>query len=72
LGVTSVARIVTARRVRPVRYDDLARLRVSMKKVLPFVLLPDYHPGRSLDDNNLKQRVQQAIVPKQFGLFEPF
>lgn len=72
LGVTSVARIVTARRVRPIRYDDLARLRVSLKKVLPFVMLPDYHPGRSLDDNNLKQRLQQSIAPQQFGLFEPF
>lgn len=69
LGVTSVDRILAARRVRTIRYDDLARLRVSLKKVLPFVLLPDYHPGRSLDDNNLKQRLQQSVSPQQFGLF---
>lgn len=69
LGVTSVDRILAARRVRTIRYEDLARLRVSLKKVLPFVLLPDYHPGRSLDDNNLKQRLQQSVSPQQFGLF---
>lgn len=69
LGVTSVARIITARRVRAIRHDDLARLRVSLKKVLPFVVLADYHPGRSLDDQNLKQRLQQSIAPQQFGLF---
>jgi predicted DNA-binding helix-hairpin-helix protein len=71
LGLTSVARIISARRVRAIRYDDLARLRVSLKKILPFVVLPDYHPGRSLDNHNLKQRLQQGIAPQQFGLFEP-
>lgn len=69
LGVTSVARILAARRVRAIRYDDLTRLRVSLKKVLPFVLLPDYHPGRSLDDHQLKQRLQQTTPLQQLGLF---
>ena len=69
LGVTSVARIISARRVRAIRYDDLARLRVTLKKVIPFVVLADYHPGRSLDDQNLKQRLQQFITPQQLGLF---
>lgn len=71
LGVTSVARIISARRVRAIRYDDLARLRVTLKKVMPFVVVADYHPGRSLDDQNLKQRLQQTISPQQLGLFEP-
>ena len=71
LGLTSVARIISARRVCAIRHDDLARLRVSLKKVLPFVVLADYHPGRSLDDYNLKQRLQQLIAPQQLGLFEP-
>jgi putative DNA modification/repair radical SAM protein len=77
LGVTSVARILSARRVRAIRYDDLARLRVSLKKILPFVLLPDYHPGHRLDQHDLKQqmqqvqKVQQVMPPQQFGLFEP-
>jgi putative DNA modification/repair radical SAM protein len=71
LGVTSVARIISARRVRAIRHEDLARLRVSLKKILPFVLLPDYHPGHSLDHHNLKQQMQQVMPPQQFGLFEP-
>jgi putative DNA modification/repair radical SAM protein len=74
LGVTSVARIISARRVRAIRHDDLARLRVSLKKILPFVLLPDYHPGHSLDNHNLKQQMQQVqpvMPPQQFVLFEP-
>jgi len=71
LGLTSVERIVAARRVRAIRHDDLARLRVSLKKVLPFVVLANYHPGRSLDDQNLKQRLQQLIAPQQLGLFGP-
>ena len=69
LGVTSVARILAARKVRAIRYDDLTRLRLSLKKVLPFIVLPDYHPGRSLDDNHLKQRLKQSVPPQQFGLF---
>lgn len=69
LGMTSVERIVTARMVRAIRYDDLARMRLTLKKVLPFVVLADYHPGRSLDDNNLKQRLQKSTAPQQFGLF---
>jgi putative DNA modification/repair radical SAM protein len=71
LGVTSVERIIAARKVRAIQHDDLARLHVPLKKVLPFVVLPDYHPGRSLDDHNLKQRLQHALSPQQLGLFEP-
>ena len=71
LGVIGVERIVTARNVRAIRYQDLARMRLPLKKILPFVVLSDYPPGRSLDDNNLKQRLQQSATPQQFGLFEP-
>ena len=71
LGVTSVERILAARRVRAVRYDDLARLRVPLKKILPFIVLPDHKPGSSLDANDLKQRLQQSVAPQQLGLFEP-
>jgi len=69
LGVTSVERILAARAVRAVRYDDLARLRVSMKKVLPFIVLPDHHPAQSLDAHDLKQRLLASAAPQQLGLF---
>jgi putative DNA modification/repair radical SAM protein len=71
LGVTSVARIISARRVCTIRYDHLARMRVSLKKILPFIVMPDHHPGRSLEAEDLKQRLQQSIAPQQLGLFEP-
>ena len=70
LGVTSVSRILAARKIRSIRYDDLGRLRVSLRKVLPFVVLPDYHPGRRLDDHHLKQHLQQLAAPQQISLFE--
>lgn len=70
LGVTSVARILSSRKVRAIRYDDLVRMRVSLKRVLPFVVLPDYHPGHRLEAPNLKQHLQRAVPPQQFGLFE--
>jgi putative DNA modification/repair radical SAM protein len=48
LGVKAVNRILQARRVRRVRADDLLRLHVPLKKVMPFVLLADHHPGAKL------------------------
>ena len=40
LGVRSVDRLLQARRVRRLRAEDLERLNVPLKKVLPFVALP--------------------------------
>ena len=70
LGVKAVVRILSARRVRQVRADDLARLHVPLKKVLPFVLLPDHHPGATLDAANLRAHLQPA--PVQGSLFDAF
>ncbi|MDB5741875.1 MAG: putative modification/repair radical protein [Polaromonas sp.] len=68
LGVKAVVRILQARRVRDVRADDLLRLHVPLKKVLPFVLLPGHHPGAALDAVNL--RVRLAPAPRQADLFD--
>ena len=68
LGVKAVTRILQARRVRDVRADDLLRLHVPLKKVLPFVLLPDHHPGTLLDSAHLA--AQLTPVPVQAGLFD--
>ena len=67
LGVKAVVRILQARRVRQVRLDDLLRLHVPIKKVMPFVLLPDHHPGSTLEAANLAQLVKPA--PLQGALF---
>ena len=68
LGEKAVNRILQARRVREVRADDLLRLHVPLKKVMPFVLLPDHHPGAMLDAVNLADRLR--LPPQQAGLFD--
>lgn len=62
LGVKAVVRILQARRVRQVRLEDLLRLHVPIKKVMPFVLLPDHHPGSTLEAANLAQLLKPAPV----------
>ncbi|MGZ5847709.1 MAG: putative DNA modification/repair radical SAM protein [Ramlibacter sp.] len=44
LGVKAVDRLLLARRVRRLRSDDLQRLHVPTRKVLPFVELADHVP----------------------------
>jgi predicted DNA-binding helix-hairpin-helix protein len=68
LGTRNVARIVQSRRHARLRAGDLARLRVPMAKVLPFVELLDHHPRRRLDDPQAL-RAQLAPKPRQAELF---
>ena len=68
LGVKAVMRILQARRVRQLRADDLLRLHVPLKKVMPFVVLADHHPGATLDAVALAARL--APPPVQAGLFD--
>ena len=44
LGVRNIDRILKIRRWHSLRLDDLTRLRVSLKKVMPFIQLTDYTP----------------------------
>ncbi|MES2413041.1 MAG: putative DNA modification/repair radical SAM protein [Pseudomonadota bacterium] len=67
LGVKAVDRILQARRVRQVRADDLPRLHVPLKKVLPFVVLPGHHPGAALDAAGLAAHLREP--PAQAALF---
>ncbi len=60
LGVKSVDKLLRARRHRNLRMDDLARLRLPMAKVAPFVITVDHTPGGLLDS----ARLQQRLVPK--------
>ena len=77
LGVSSVDRLLQARRARTLRLDDLARLRVPLKKVLPFVTVPGGAGGvggvggaggRGLDRADLAARLRPA--PRQASLFD--
>ncbi len=56
LGVRSVDQILASRRFRSIRADDLKRLHVSSRKVLPFLVLADHRPStRLIDTANFKR-----------------
>ena len=69
LGVKNVARILGMRRHRALRLEDLARLRVSIKKSGPFIATADpaQLATRTLDSVHLPRIVRPAV---QMGLFE--
>jgi putative DNA modification/repair radical SAM protein len=60
LGVKSADRLLKARRHRRVRLDDLARLRLPIARLMPFIVTADHHPANSLDSPALAAR----LVPK--------
>jgi len=68
LGTRSVQRILASRGHAPITLDALARLRVPLRKVLPFVLTadPNPRPARLLDAASLRQHV---IGATQLPLF---
>jgi putative DNA modification/repair radical SAM protein len=74
LGAKTVERLIAARRHAVIRLADLARLRVSLPKVLPFVVTADHRP-RILDSSGLRERLipatafAQAAKPVQMSLF---
>jgi putative DNA modification/repair radical SAM protein len=59
LGVKSTARVIAARRHRRLRMDDLARLRLSLAKLAPFVVTVDHHPGTMLDAVGISTKAKQ-------------
>ena len=72
LGAKTVERLITSRRHRRIRSADLARLRVAMAKVLPFVELADHRPSpNELDAEALVTRLAGAAGQEnsQFALF---
>ena len=68
MGVKSVDRIILARRHRRLRMDDLARLRLTMSKVAPFVVAADHQPGGLLDSARLGQRLAPKPAQMQLAL----
>lgn len=63
LGVKNVDRILQVRRWHRLSVSDLQRLRVSLKKTLPFVLASDHRPP--------ELRIAQRHLSQQLNLFEP-
>jgi putative DNA modification/repair radical SAM protein len=68
LGVKNVDRILEARRWAAIRLQDLVRLRVPLKKVMPFVETVDHRPKiLELESDKLRERF--APPAKQLDLF---
>ncbi|MEY2599340.1 MAG: hypothetical protein RLZZ142_1599 [Verrucomicrobiota bacterium] len=57
LGVRNVERLLAARRHARLRLADLLKLRLQIKKLLPFILTADHHPAKlGLDSDSLRAR----------------
>ena len=65
-GVRTVDRIIAARRHALLRFDDLARIGASMKKVQSFISLPGWSPRGLTDSADLRARF--APPPEQLKL----
>ena len=76
LGKKTVDRLLAARRHRTIRTEDLARLRLPVTKLLPFIVTADHRPrGGLLDRADLRRVVapetafSAAARPTQLALF---
>jgi predicted DNA-binding helix-hairpin-helix protein len=61
LGVRNVDRIVSSRRFRALRLDDLVRLKVPLRKAKPFIVLADHSPSALLDRADLPGLMRPAV-----------
>ena len=68
LGVGSVDKLLQARRTRRLHLDDLARMRVPLRKLLPFVAVPGTGTRNGLDDAQLAARLRAPA--RQASLFD--
>jgi len=69
LGTRNVKRILAARRWHRIRIDDLARMRVPMRRALPFIVTDDHRP-RLINPDILDLRDRIAPRDSQTDLFE--
>ncbi len=65
-GTKTVASILSARRFRRLRLEDLKRLGVSLRKVQPFIVAEGYTPAVLTDRADLRARFSPA--PEQLSL----
>ncbi len=69
LGVKSVDRIISIRRYRTLRLEDVARLCRGIDKVRPFIIALDWTPGGLTDAADLRARLSPERAPEQLSLF---
>jgi putative DNA modification/repair radical SAM protein len=66
-GAKTVGRILSTRRHRSLRYEDLSRMGAAMKKARPFVTAQGWSPRALTDSDDLRARF--APPPEQLSLF---
>ncbi len=66
-GTKTVGRILSTRRHRTLRYEDLARMGGAMKKAQPFITAQGWNPRALTDSAALRARF--APPPQQLNLF---
>ncbi len=72
LGTKSVEKILRVRRWHKLRVDDLPRLHVSVKKVLPFIVTADYNSANlAIDRDDLALRFQKPVQQLDLFAVEP-
>jgi putative DNA modification/repair radical SAM protein len=70
LGVRNVKRILSIRRFHKIRLEDLVKLRVSLTKCRPFVVVADHNPeALRVDRDDLRRRVAPPRE-QQLNLFD--
>ncbi len=69
LGVKSVNRMISVRRYRTLRLEDVARLCRGIDKVRPFITTLDWTPGGLTDAVDLRARLVPERKPEQLTLF---
>ncbi len=67
IGIRNAKRLVELRQLRAIRYQDLIRLRCSMKILQPFVVVQDYRPGLAEPPSD-KLRRMLSTNPEQLSL----
>jgi putative DNA modification/repair radical SAM protein len=68
IGLRNAKRIADLRRLRRIRWEDLSRLRCSMKKLAPFVVTADYKPAQGATSSDLLRK-HMADAPQQMNLW---
>jgi len=66
-GTKTVGRILSARRVKTLRFEDLAAMGAILSKAKPFIAVLGWSPGPLTDRADLRSRFEPA--PEQLSLF---
>jgi predicted DNA-binding helix-hairpin-helix protein len=67
IGLRMAKRLTDLRRLRRIRWEDLSRLRCSLKKLAPFVITADYKPALGGASDLLRRNLADA--PQQMHLW---